>query len=396
MTFTPLKKEERAEWRGLLAGTDNARLAAAFLLLLLSSLTLALCESSAVAALYLVYAVVFYYTLTHSIRSILLLALPGVLLFTVSYGIGGTAFAFALPAAYAALLLGSVAGAFLILQLSRRPRLYPVLALVPAVAYLIALAVSRSPRLALLALLPAAVAAVLGFCILTCRPQTSSLLLIATVIGALAVGAYLVYLLFTGFPAGNVLVALVDRLRAGIVSYYNALVQASAAQGMYTGLSPNDIENAAALLGNLLPGLFIVACLLLAFAMWRMLLRMLVQWQTLPRVPVRLAALTVSPYAAGIFVVAFLVSAVANAETVTLVGMLAENLSFVLQPALMLVGWSGLFSAKATPSCLTSLIGFALIGLLFFNPGLALTGLAFLGAFYILRANLSPQNKGEK
>ena len=66
MTFAPLSKAERAEWRQMLSPVEGPRLLAAVLMLLLSSLTLVFCQSATVAVLFLLYAVVFYYSLTHS------------------------------------------------------------------------------------------------------------------------------------------------------------------------------------------------------------------------------------------------------------------------------------------------------------------------------------------
>lgn len=150
----------------------------------------------------------------------------------------------------------------------------------------------------------------------------------------------------------------------------------------------------AAVGGNLLPGIFAVSCLVLAYAIWRVLLRIIAEWQILPRIPIRLAGLTVSPYAAGIFVLCFFVSLFANLETVTVTGMVAENLSFILQPALFLVGYASVFSKKAAPSCLSSVLAIALIGLLLLRPDVAVTCTAFLGAYHILRAHLATRKKG--
>ena len=87
MQFTPLDKQQRAEWREMLNPADSARIGAAAVLFLLSALALPLARFEAVAGLYLLYAVVFYYTLTHSVFSIVLIALPTVLPLPVCSGI---------------------------------------------------------------------------------------------------------------------------------------------------------------------------------------------------------------------------------------------------------------------------------------------------------------------
>ena len=66
MTFTPLRREERSEWRGMLATVDNTRVLAALLMFIFSSLTLVFCQSMTVASIFLLYAVFFYYTLTRA------------------------------------------------------------------------------------------------------------------------------------------------------------------------------------------------------------------------------------------------------------------------------------------------------------------------------------------
>ena len=63
MTFAPLNRQERTEWREMLAPLDRARFSAALLMLAFSSLALVLCRVPAVCAIYLLYAVAFYYIL---------------------------------------------------------------------------------------------------------------------------------------------------------------------------------------------------------------------------------------------------------------------------------------------------------------------------------------------
>jgi hypothetical protein len=259
---------------------------------------------------------------------------------------------------------------------------------------LICFAITSDARLSLLALLPSLLACGLSYCMLTCRPHTWSVLVLATVIGTIATVAYLLYLGAVGFPEGNVIRALAQQIRELVLRYFNTLLEAAAAQNTFLGLSPTDVSNVAAVVGNLLPGIFAVSCLVLAYAIWRVLLRIMAEWQILPHIPIRLAGLTVSPYAAGIFVLCFFVSLFANLETVTITGMVAENLSFVLQPALFLVGYASVFSKKAAPSCLSSVLALALIGLLLMRPDVAVTCTAFLGAYHILRAHLATHKKG--
>lgn len=395
MTFTPLRREERAEWRSMLSPAENTRTLAAALMFIFSSLVLVFCQSMTVASIYLLYAVFFYYTLTRSFLSLLILAIPGVFLMPISAYCADITYALALPAAYAALLLGGVCGAFLILQFYRSKRNCVLLAFLPIALYLVSFLVCRSLRLSLLSLIPTALALVLALCMLYCRPHTPSVLTVSAVCVLLALATILVSMHAFGNLSGNPVQAMVELLRAGIVRMYTTAMELNTAEGITLPVTERDVQNLAAVIGNLSPALLLICCALLAYAMWRMLLRMMVEWQVLPRVPMRLAVLTVSPYAAGVFAVAFLASLIANASEITLFGMLCENLSMVLEPPLILVGFSSL-SPRHAPSCLSQLLALGLIALLFVNLSLGLALTACLGAFHILWSRFAPRDKGEK
>ena len=151
MRFTPLDKQARAEWQEMLNPADSAHLGAAAALFLLSALALPLCRFEAVAGLYLLYAAVFYYMLTHSFGALVAIAAPGALLFGMSALTPGLPHPYLMPAVYTALVLGGVGGAFLLVHCREKKHL-GFLAL-PAVAYAIA-AVATDPLLALLVLIP--------------------------------------------------------------------------------------------------------------------------------------------------------------------------------------------------------------------------------------------------
>jgi hypothetical protein len=67
----------------------------------------------------------------------------------------------------------------------------------------------------------------------------------------------------------------------------------------------------------------------------------LTAWGTLSRVPLRIGAMTVSPLAAGLFILSALCSLFGGAG---LFGTVCENISLVLEPALVLVGVTSLFT----------------------------------------------------
>ena len=160
------------------------------------------------------------------------------------------------------------------------------------------------------------------------------------------------------------------------------------------GMTDVGISNAAILCANLLPGLLIAACSVMAYLMWRMLLRLLLAWQTLPRIPVRLSALTVSPVCAALFLFCTIAALFANSTAATLFGTVCQNLAVIFAPALALVGFTSLAGRNAERSCLSQLLAAGLVVLLFFRPTTALAVAAFVGTFRILAAAILPHNKG--
>ena len=107
----------------------------------------------------------------------------------------------------------------------------------------------------------------------------------------------------------------------------------------------------------------------------------------------RLAVLTVSPVAAGVFVLSYLISLFAGA---TLVGTVCENLSILLMPVLVLVGVSVLMGKGAERSCLSHVLLLAVFISLWINPAVALGITALIGAVHILAARFAPHDKGGK
>ncbi len=381
MQFTPLDKKMRAEWREMLKPADGGRLGAAALLFFLSALALPLCRTEAVAGLYLLYAVVFYYMLTHSLAAVVTIALPGVALYGVSALIPALPHPFLMPAVYTALILGGIGGGFLLLQC--RERKYLPLLLLPVVAYAIAGALA-GPYVGLLVLIPAALSLVLGHAMLTCRPQTPVLLTLAGVLAFCATVVFLVWYALHGWPVANPFAYVAQALRDGISSLYRSAAEIYAQEGITLAISDADIYNISAVLGNVLPGLFLAGCGVLSFVIFRTYLRLLNAWGTLTRVPVRVGAMTVSPFAAGLFLFAYVASLIGG---VGLFGTICENLALVLQPALILVGGTSLLVRDPQKRSGVSVVVLVLLAVLLFNyPTLVLTFAAFVGAVRILLA----------
>ena len=384
MHFTPLDKKARAEWQGMLNPADGARIGAAAALFFLSAIALPLSYIEAVAGLYLLYAAVFYYMLTHSIGSVAILALPGMLLFGMSALAPGLPHPYLMPAVYAALVLGGVGGSFLLIHC--RQRKYLPLVGLPLAAYLLT-ALIAGPVQGLWVLIPVALSLVLGHGMLTCRPQTPVLLTLAAVLAGAGLATYLIWYAFfarIAFPAPDPFTLLVNMLHDGVARVCHEAMALYREAGVELMLSDTDIYNVSAVLGNILPGFFLAGCGILAFAIYRTQLRVLTAWGTLSRVPLRIGAMTVSPLAAGLFLFTYLAGAVAGGN---LFGTVCENIAFVLQPALVLVGVSALLArdpGKRSTLSLILLVG--MVALLFNFPTMALGVAAAVGAVRILLA----------
>ncbi len=381
MQFTPLDKKARADWQGILKPADAAHIGAAAAMFLLSSLALVLCETEAVAGLYLLYAVVFYYMLTHSLAAVLTIALPGVALYGASSLAPALPHPFLMPAVYTALILGGIGGAFLLVHCRTRKHL-PLL-LLPIAAYAITAAVA-GPYRGLLVLIPAVIAPVLAHGILSCRPQTPVLLTLAGVLALSALITFLAWYGLRGWPAANPFTYLGELTRGAVASVWRMAIEVYEEQGLVLSISDVDIRNLSAMLGNILPGLFFAGCGVLSFVIYRTNLRVLTAWGTLTRVPLRIGAMTVSPLSAALFILAYLASMIAGGN---LFGTICENLALVLEPALVLVGVTSLLARD--PQQRSTLSLFLLIGLavLLLNlPTLALAVAAFVGAVRILLA----------
>ena len=390
MPFTPLDKKARAEWREMLNPADSAHIGAAAALFLLSALVLPLSRIEAVAGLYLIYAVVFYYMLTHSVAAMIAIAAPGMLLFGISALAPGLPHPYLMPAVYTALVLGGVGGGFLVVHC--REKKYLALLALPVAAYAVG-AVLAGPLQGLFVLIPVALSLVLGHALLTCRPQTPVLVTLAGVLALAGVGTYLVWYGLAGWPEANPLAYLGDLVRGGIERVLRDALEAVAEMGEVLPVEI-DVAAAGAVISNALIGFFLAGCGVLAFLIFRTYLRVLSAWGTLSRVPLRIGAMTVSPMAAALFLISSLAGVFA---TGSVFGTVCENLSLILEPALVLVGITALIGREAGKrSTLSFLLLIGLLILLLNFPAMALTVAAFVGAVRILVAAIATKIKDSK
>ena len=383
--------QNRAAWRDMLTRPDTAPAALASVFLFASLLVLPLCTVPRVAVLYLIAVVCFYYALVRAVLAMLGLAAPLLLIYGVTGSIN-------LTAVGAALLLGGACGAFLLIHYHhpKDPRFWGVVS-VPVLAYGIAAFLTQDPVRGLLVLLPLSLSLVFAWCVLSYQSLTPSVVSGTAALTAALTVALLVTLAVTGGLSGNPVGEIAATLRAEIAGTLAQSRALYAELGMQIAMTDAEIVNTAAVTVNLMPAILIASFTALTYLSWRALLRMLVVWETLPRLPLRLGALSMSAFSAGLFIVSFVAALIANTEQVTLAGAILQSISLVLEPGLALVGFASLYARGDRRSCLTSLLSLGLIFILFSNLGTGLALAAFFGAINILMARFlpSPNEKGE-
>ncbi len=382
--------KEMAAWRALLTLPEKGRLPELLLLFFVSLLAIPFALVEAIALIYLALLAVFYYRLTARLSSLLVPVLLGFLL----YSLTGTLL---LPAVFFAVSVGGAAGALLVSLVSKWQH-GVALAAIPTLAYLAAFLYLKNPLAALLVLLPAVIGAVGGFAVRHLFTYKHAVLLMAASLGIALMAAGLGAFFALGLGGANPLVTLADALREGIVTATEEM------RGMYAEMelpfpfTTEEVVLVAALVVNLLPAIFVICLLVTAYFAWRVLLQMLLSFGVLPRLPLRLALLDVSPYAAGVFMLAYLVSLIAGGGGDAVAGAVASNLALILEPALALVGGKLLLHPGEQRSCFSFVLLIFTAYLLWTNPGVALVLLSFVGAIHILAVRISAaqKNKGER
>ena len=399
MEKTTISKSEQLNWRNILAAPNGAHTLIAASLFFFSCLVLPFADLPTVCGIYILCCAVFYYALSRSLFAMLYYAVPAVLLYALSELLPMQVDPVLLPAAFLALLVGGGCGAFLLIHF-HDPRKHWYFFLIPLLAYGASALITGDPLRGLLTLLPLACAVVAAVCALCYTRRTEATVLIAVVLAATLVIAGIVTLGVTGGLVGNPVAALGDSLRQSIVSFLTDSRAQYAQMGMTLPISDVDISNTAALLVNLLPGLFLCACSITAFLVWRTLLQLLVAFRSLPRLPFRLAAFSMSKTSAVVFLIFYIVALFANSTATTLFGTVCQNVALVLEPGLALIGFSSIFSRGGARSCLSYVLALGLFFLLWTNPATGVALAAFFGAFHILAARFLPpqdqSNKGDK
>ena len=336
--------------------------------------------------LFLLAGIAAFYFVRRSLFSMIGVVLPCLFLYSVL----GSAL---LPAAFLSFVLGGAAGTLLPTVFSGARHRWLYLPLTSALLYPVAWLMGGDPWRALLVLLPLPVA-LCGYILLSrCTCFTRSVCVLAATLAAALGAAGVITLLLMGVRTNPAAYAG-DLLRDGTVRLLTegreALAAAGVSGSMTTGLTDVAIENMAVSLVNITPALFLIACTVTCFYLWRTLLSCLLLFGTLPKLPIRLYGFTVSATAAVIFIVSLLVGVFANYDHLTVGGVIAQNLAMVLEPGLALVAFGSLTRRGAARSCLSMLILLGLVCVLLTNFGTGLALSAFYGALNILLARFFP------
>ena len=161
---------------------------------------------------------------------------------------------------------------------------------------------------------------------------------------------------------------------------------AYAEAGIAFSISETDLKNTIAMTVNLSPAIFLVLSMITAYFTNLVMHRMLIGFGVLPRLPQRLTVPIVSAFAAVLFIFAYLVSLFGSTGEATVVGVVASNISLILEPCLAYLGFLLLFHRRESRSCLSLVFLFLMIGTLWLDPSLFIVLAAFYGAANVIIA----------
>ncbi len=389
MPITDLTREDRARWRELLTTESSGRGPLLLFVFMACCFFLPFAEHNFVSLTALALGLLAFYFVRRSLLSLFGVILPCLFLYVVL----GSAL---LPAVFLALILGGAAGILLPTCFPVRQRALRVLILPLAVAplYPAALLLGGDPWRALLVLLPLPLAVCGHVLLRRCTGFTRSVCMMTATLAATLFAAGVITLLVMGVRQQNPVVFAGDLLRDGTVRMLtearDALAEAGISGEAAIDLTDVAIENTAVSLVNTTPALFLIVCTVTCFYLWRTLLSCLLLFGTLPKLPLRLYAFTVSATSAILFIAAFLVGVFANYDHPTLAGTVAGNLSLVLEPPLALVGVTSLSRRGAARSCLSVLLLLGLFYIFLTNLRTGLAIAALYGALNVIVARFFP------
>ena len=378
MNGATTKKTEYAAWRGLFSQPDTEKLCVAAAIYTASALIVPLSVNETLAMLFIAVCAFFYYLQTRTLTSLFLPAVPAILLFSFSGSM-------LLPAAFFGIVFGGACGAMLLISIKDK-RFYLLLALLPIVAYLIAFAVKGDPINALLTLIPLPVALTAAFVIDRAKPFIEAHIWLTGVVAVALLVALIVTMAILGILYPGFLSDLIELLNTELAAMIEEATAAYQEAGIAFSIDTVDLKNTVAMVVNLSPAIFLVLCMVTAYFTNLTAQKMLLGFGVLPRLPQRLTVPIISVFAAVLFIFAYLVSLFGSTAGATVVGVVASNVSLILEPCLAYFGFLLLFHRREARSCLSLIFLFLMIGMLWFDPSLCIVLAAFYGAANVIIA----------
>lgn len=385
-----LTKNDRVAWREMLGTPNREKTALAATLAALQLLVIPLSGNSTFLPVYFLMTLGFFYLLTRSLFSMIGVALPAFFVYS-AFGEHGMPFA----VAFCAFLFGGALCGYLVMHFHSKPA-HLLLLLIPAAAYGVTFLFTGDPMRGLLTLLPIPLGILFAVMLLRCESFTDTVIAGAAAV-ALTLGvALLLTLAATGRLTPNALSLLADELREELVARLGEVRSIYEKAGVALSLTDAQIANSAAMWVNLIPAIFLILCSVISFCSFRIFLRVTAGFDELPHLPRRVIAMSVSVFAAILFLVSFLLSLLVGRDHASFFGVVLQNLYLVLEPPLILVGFSALAGRGAARSCLSFFILAGLIFILCTNPGTGLTLAAFYGALTIILTRFFPAAPTDK
>ena len=194
--------------------------------------------------------------------------------------------------------------------------------------------------------------------------------------------------------------ALIESLRNYTVLLFDsAAAELGSAIGIDTATSDvkNLVDVTVASMFNLLPALIITASNIVAYVIHSLFLSVSFTSDEEKKEAVPMIILNMSLASAIVYLCSFVLSFALSSESVALYGTAAENMLLILAPGLILttLGVIRGISAKKGPSCLGTLLYFAVIFLLISFSAFAIIAVSFAGAILIISAHIA-KRKSDK
>ncbi len=248
-------------------------------------------------------------------------------------------------------------GAMLVATQSRKNAVW--LPLIPLISLGLSLAITTRIDVALLCLLPLPATLALAFGTRSSAAKDTGMTRVGVIcltslclgLTTVCFGAWFLHRALGSLELST-LQALLDDLRSELTLSITQL-EVKTTEGVVRPFEGKEtlISDAVAMTFNLLPGAGVVLCNIAAALSQMVTLSGLTAFGFGKSVTDRVKAYRISAVSSFVFLVAWVVALIANAETVTLVGTVAENFTVILLPGLAMAGFLRLVTSAARKGC---------------------------------------------